>query len=183
MVITFSINNVDFAYHFHPTVNCYTLNMNNITFTHGLIKGKIAEMIFAQMLRGSGEYQVIEFGYEKTLPELTHLTPKTATTNRSIEAVRRAPDFAILNLESHDVHLIEVKYMSKVTTSRTLAIAKIMEQSWKQASLFIASPTGFYYDTVLNIIKNKGKVPPLKNKNISPKTQTQYLALLNEFIK
>ncbi len=157
--------------------------MNNITFTHGLIKGKIAEMIFAQMLRGSGEYQVIEFGYEKTLPELTHLTPKTETTNKSIEAVRRAPDFAILNLESHDVHLIEVKYMNKMTSTRTLGVAKIMEQSWKQASLFIASPTGFYYDTVLNIIKNSGKIPPLKNKNISPKIQAQYLTLLNEFIK
>jgi hypothetical protein len=157
--------------------------MNNIKFAHGLIKGRIAEIIFAQMLRGSGEYQVIEFGYEKTLPEITHLTPKTETTNKSIEAVRRAPDFAILNLESHDVHLIEVKYMNKVTATRTLAIAKTMEYSWKQASLFIASPTGFYYDTVLNIIKNSGKIPTLKNKNISPKVQEQYLALLNEFIK
>ena len=124
--------------------------MNNIKFTHELIKGKIAEMVFAQMLRGSGEYQVIEFGYEKTLPELTRLYPKTAITDASIEAVRRAPDFAILNLTNHDVHLIEVKYRNKVTTSRVLAVAHIMEKSWKQASLFVASPTGFYYDTVTN---------------------------------
>ena len=156
--------------------------MNNIKFTHGLIKGKIAEMIFAQMLRGSGQYQVIEFGYEKTIPELTYLKNKNETTNKSIEAVRRSPDFAILNLKNHDVHLIEVKYMNKITNGRVLAVARVMEQSWKQASLFIASPTGFYYDTVLNVIKNNGKISPLVNKNISPKIQTQYLTLLNKFI-
>lgn len=135
------------------------------------------------MLRGSGDYQVIEFGYEKTIPELTYLKPKTETTNKSIEAVRRAPDFAVLNLTSHDVHLVEVKYMNKITPSRVLAVAKVMEQSWKQASLFIASPTGFYSDTVLNILKHNGKISPLKNEKISAKTMEQYLKQLNEFIR
>jgi hypothetical protein len=138
--------------------------MNNIKFTHQLIKGKIAEMIFAQMLRGSGAYQVIEFGYEKTTPELTHLHPKTAVTDAATEAVRRAPDFAILNPETHDVHLIEVKYANKLTTAKVLAMANVMEKSWKQASLFIATPQGFYYDTVLNILANNGKISPLQNK-------------------
>jgi hypothetical protein len=100
-----------------------------------------------------------------------------------IEAVRRAPDFAILNLTNHDVHLIEVKYMNKVTTARVIAIARVMEKSWKQASLFVASPSGFYYDSVLNIIKNKGKISQLVNKNIPQKVQAQYLVLLTEFIK
>ena len=114
---------------------------------------------------------------------MTYLQNKTDVTNKSIEAVRRAPDFAILNLVSHDVHLIEVKYMNKLTTARVLTVANIMEKSWKQASLFVASPTRFYYDTVINIIKNKGKISPLNNTNISPKTQAEYLNLLTEFIK
>lgn len=156
--------------------------MNNIKFTHSLIKGKIAEMIFAQMLRGSDAFNVIEFGYEKTIPELTHLHPKTDNTNIAIEAVRRAPDFAVLNLETHDVSLIEVKYMNKITPSRVLQAARVMEKTWKQASLFIATPTGFYYDTVENILKKNGKIAALVHKNIPPKTQEQYLKLLNEFI-
>ena len=41
--------------------------MKNIYFTHELIKGKIAEIIFAQMIRSTNEYTVLEFGYEKTL--------------------------------------------------------------------------------------------------------------------
>lgn len=156
--------------------------MNTIKFTEGLIKGKIAELIFAQMLRDSRSYHVIEFGYEKTIPELTHLYPKTEITNSSIEAVRRAPDFAVLNLETHDVHLIEVKYMNKVSNSRVLSQAKVMEKSWKQASLFVASPDAFYYDTVLNILKNNGKITKLEHPKISQKTQDQFLKLMNEFI-
>jgi hypothetical protein len=156
--------------------------MNDIKFTEGLIKGKIAEMIFAQMLRNTNSYQVIEFGYEKTIPELTHLYPKTETTNKSIKAVRRAPDFAVLNLENHDVHLIEVKYMNKVSNSRVLTQAKIMEESWKQASLFIASPDAFYYDSVQNILKNNGKISKLDHPKIPTKIQAQYLKILNTFI-
>lgn len=156
--------------------------MNNIKFTHELIKGKIAELIFSQMLRNSKAFNVIDFGYEKTIPELTYLRNKSENTNKAIEAVRRAPDFAILNLETHDVTLIEVKYMNKLTPSRVKQIVKAMENTWKQSSLFIATPEGFFYDTLTNISKNKGKVAPLHHKNIPLKTQKQYLKLLNEFI-
>ena len=44
--------------------------MENIKFTKNLVKGKIAETIFAQMFREVGDYTVIEFGYEKIIPEL-----------------------------------------------------------------------------------------------------------------
>ena len=37
----------------------------NITFARNLVKGKIAEAIFAQMLRETKEFTVLEFGYEK----------------------------------------------------------------------------------------------------------------------
>ncbi len=36
-----------------------------------LIKGKIAEIIFEQMFRETGEYTIIPFGYENIVPELT----------------------------------------------------------------------------------------------------------------
>ncbi|MFT7591485.1 MAG: hypothetical protein ACI9UJ_001408 [bacterium] len=156
--------------------------MNNVRFTHELIKGRIAEIIFSQMLRGSRAFNVIDFGYEKTIPELTHLRNKTDNTNKAIEAVRRAPDFAVLNLETHEVTLIEVKYMNKMTPGRVNGVVRKMETTWKQASLFIATPVGFFYDTLTNISKNKGRVSPLEHKNIPLKTQEQYLKLLNEFI-
>lgn len=109
---------------------------------------------------------------KKTIPELTHLRNKTDNTNnKAIEAVRRAPDFAILNLETHDVTLIEVKYMNKMTPGRVNGVVRKMENTWKQASLFIATPEGFFYVTLSNITKNKGKIATLHHKNIPLKTQ------------
>ena len=38
--------------------------MNNVLFARNLVKGKIAETIFAQMLRETNQFTVLEFGYE-----------------------------------------------------------------------------------------------------------------------
>jgi len=46
------------------------MNEKEITFSRNLVKGKIAETVFAQMLRSTGEFTVLEFGYEKIIPEL-----------------------------------------------------------------------------------------------------------------
>jgi hypothetical protein len=37
-------------------------------------------------------------------------------TEETMEIIRRAPDFAVINNETHDVHLIEVKYMKHPST-------------------------------------------------------------------
>jgi len=42
----------------------------NIKFAKNLIKGKIAEIIFEQMIRDEERYTVIPFGYEHTVPTL-----------------------------------------------------------------------------------------------------------------
>ena len=39
------------------------MNEKEITFSRNLVKGKIAETVFAQMLRSTGEFTVLEFGY------------------------------------------------------------------------------------------------------------------------
>jgi hypothetical protein len=67
--------------------------------------------------------------------------------------------------------------------ANTLRVARTIEKSWKRAALFIATPTGFYFDTLENIIKNKGAIKPFRHAKISQKIQTEYLELLNEFIK
>jgi Holliday junction resolvase-like predicted endonuclease len=156
--------------------------MNNIHFTHELIKGKTAELIFAQMIRSTNAYTILEFGYEKTLPSLAQMHPKSPATAETMEIIKRAPDFTIINHTSKEVHLIEVKYMNKVSRSRVLKAARAIQKSWKRAALFIASPDGFYFDTVEDVIKQKGEIKPFKHPKISTKVQSQYLGLLNEFI-
>lgn len=156
--------------------------MNNIHFTHELIKGKIAELIFAQMIRSIPDYTILEFGYEKTLPSLAQMHPKSPSTAKTMEIIKTAPDFTIINHKSHEVHLIEVKYMNKVSNSRALQAAKNIRKSWKKAALFVASPDGFYFDTVEEVIKNKGVLSEFKHPLITKKAQSEYLELLNEFI-
>lgn len=156
--------------------------MKNIRFTHELIKGKIAELIFAQMIRSTDAYTILEFGYEKTLPSLAQMHPKSPATEETMEIIKRAPDFTIINHKSKEVHLIEVKYMSTLTKGKVAGIAKKIQKSWKRAALFIASPDGFYFDTVEDVIASKGEIKPFKHPKIPAKTQSKYLELLNEFI-
>ena len=99
-----------------------------------------------------------------------------------MQIINTAPDFTIINHKSHEVHLIEVKYMNKHTSSRALQAARKIQKSWKKAALFAASPDGFYFDTVKDIIKNKGTISEFTHPKITKKSQSQYLELLNEFI-
>ena len=91
--------------------------------------------------------------------------------------------FIIINHKTKEVHLIEVKYMGELSKGKVASAARKIQKSWKRAALFIASPDGFYFDTVEDIIANKGEIKPFKHPKITAKTQTQYIDLLNEFIQ
>lgn len=155
--------------------------MNNIKFTHELIKGKIAEIIFEQMIHNTKGYTVLEFGYEKVVHQLAK-APKSEDAKAMIEIVRKAPDYAIVNEDTHNVTLVEIKYMAKRTNGKVNAIAKEIEKSWRHAALFIATPDGFFFDQVDTIIANQGAIKPFHHAKIQPKLIEQYLAMLNEFI-
>ena len=156
--------------------------MNNIHFTHQLIKGKIAELIFAQMVRSTNAYTILEFGYENTLPSLAQMHPKSESSAETMEIIKRAPDFTIINHQSKEVHLVEVKYMRELKPGLVLRIARLIEKSWKQATLFIATPDGFYFGSIADIITAKGDIKPFKHSKIPAKTQAEYTALVNVFI-
>lgn len=156
--------------------------MNDINFTRELTKGKITELIFAQMVRNTKAYTVLQFGYETTLPELAHLHPKSPSSEKTVEIIKHAPDFTIINHDDNSVHLVEVKYRHALQKSDILRQAKALKKSWASAALFIATPDGFYFDSVEDIIKNKGEIAAFKHPKIKAKAQQQYLDLLNEFI-
>jgi len=152
-----------------------------INFSRKLAKGRIAETLFEQMLRDSGCFTILAFGYESVLPELAH-RQHDIHAQETMEIIRRAPDFAVINNESHDVHLIEVKYIMHPKTEWVLRDAKRMYESWKPSYLFLATPRGFFFDKAANIVKNKGVIPPLDHPQISSELQKRYTDLLNELI-
>ena len=153
--------------------------MSNIDFARNLVKGKIAETVFAQMLRESRQFTVLEFGYEKIIPEFVQ--QGYDEKNGMIETLRTAPDFAVINQKTKEVKLIEVKYMRTLKPAYVLKDAKRMSGSWNPSYLFIATLDGFYFDSIENVIKNNGKIPEFDNNQISKNVQERYLQILKDF--
>ncbi len=157
------------------------MNYNPINFSKNLIKGRIAETLFEQMLRDAGCFTILSFGYENIIPELAH-RHDDIRAQETMEIIRRAPDFAVINNETHDVYLIEVKYLMKPSENIILKDAERMFQSWKPSYLFLATPEGFYFDMASDIVKNNGIIKPFYHPQISKELQLKYTQLLNEFI-
>jgi len=155
--------------------------MDSVKFVRNLVKGKITETIFAQMFRDAGNFTVLEFGYEKIIPELLH--QGYDEDNVMIETLRTAPDFAVINRKTKEVKLIEVKYQRTLNIVNVLKAAEKMSQSWNPSSLFIATLDGFYFDEISAIIKNKGRISQLKYSQIKSDLQTKYLQILIDFEK
>ena len=153
--------------------------MSNINFARNLVKGKIAETVFAQMLRESRQFTVLEFGYEKVIPEFVQ--QGYDENNGMIETLRTAPDFAVINQKTKEVKLIEVKYMRTLNLDYVLKDAKRMSSSWNPSYLFIATLEGFYFDSIENVIKNNGEIPRFDNNQISEEVQEKYLQILTDF--
>jgi len=154
---------------------------DQINFSRQLIKGRVAEIVFEQLLRDAGCFTVLSFGYENTLPELMH-QQRDMNTESTMEIIRHAPDFVVINKETHDVHLIEVKFRRHMTTDGVMKDAERMFEAWKPSYLFIATPEAFYFGKVAEIVKNKGRISPLKHPNIPKALQQKYIDLLNEFL-
>jgi hypothetical protein len=155
------------------------MNEKNIKFAKNLVKGKIAETIFAQMFRETKEFTVLEFGYEKIVPEL--IQQGYQEDNAMIETLKTAPDFAVIDQKTKEVRLIEVKYLRDLNTETVLKYAKRMSQSWNPSYLFIASLNNFYLDEINKIISNDGKINTLDHPQITEEIKSQYLKILKDF--
>ena len=154
---------------------------SNEKFARNLVKGKIAETVFAQMLREAGEFTVLEFGYEKVIPDLVQHGYSYDEKSGVIETLRTAPDFAVINQRNKEVKLIEVKYMHWLSEKYALKDAERMHQSWNPSYLFIATQDGFFFDEINTIIENQGKISPLEHPHIPQELQDKYIQILRDF--
>jgi len=151
----------------------------NITFARNLVKGKIAETIFAQMLRETKEFTVLEFGYEKIVPELVQ--GGYDENKGTLEILRTSPDFAVINKKTKEVRLIEVKYLHHLDKEYVRRYATRMAESWNPSFLFLATQDGFFFDEVSIITKNDGNITVLNHPQISKVVQEEYLSILRDF--
>lgn len=149
-------------------------------FSKNLIKGKIAEIIFQQMFREAEKHTVIPFGYESIMPQLTQCE-KFSKAQEVIDNIRHSPDFVLISRSKESVYLVEVKYRSKLNKENIKNDANKQINRWHPSWIFVATLSGFYFDSCSNIIKNDGEVAELENWLITKDLQNKYLNLLKEF--
>ncbi len=155
---------------------------SEIDFSKQLLKGKICELIFDRMFLKTGKFIVIPFGYENIIPEIRQYM-KLSNNDEMLDSVRNAPDFALVSQEQNRVFLVEVKYRGIFQKEEIKKIAEKIQDKWKQAILFLATPEHFYFDFCSDIIKNDGDISLLKTDLVNEEIQKEYIELLNQFIK
>ncbi len=157
------------------------MNRNHEQFIKDLIKGKIAEIIFEQMFRETGNYTILHSGYEYTLPELAQYQ-HFAEIKAVIENIRNAPDFILISQDKKEVYLVEVKYRKHRDANELKRIVQDTLKTWNPSWLFVASPDGFFFEPCNSILKNNGRIGHLVNeKFVKPKIREEYLGFLNQF--
>lgn len=153
--------------------------MNDLDFTESLIKGRIAETIFEMMFGHLEGFKLKHFGIEYTSPDL--ISKNIREENKVvIDKIGGTPDFLEID-KNNKVTLVEVKYRKNISPEYTLQIATKINHYWGEASLFLASPEGFYFDSITNIISSHGAIHPLSPDLIPTEIQQQYLGLLTKF--
>lgn len=155
--------------------------MTQIDFSRELIKGKIAEIIFEQMFRDSGEFTVLRFGYEYTAPELAQYQHLLKQHQEVMADVRHTPDFILLAPKEGKVFMVETKYRAKLDPPAIKQIAEDLVRRWHTPWLFVASLDGFYFQPCRSVVDNASGISPLSENWVPFPVQKQYLELLQEF--
>ena len=153
----------------------------NINFSRKLIKGRITEVIFEQMIREEERYAVIPFGYEHTTPTLAQYR-HISEVPRVIDNISEAPDFALISEDKTKVYLVEVKYQKNFNLDEVKISCEKLLKRWEFPWIFIATPQKFYCAPCSSIVKN-GNMSELSENWVARERQVEYLKLLSEFLK
>ena len=153
----------------------------NIDFSRNLIKGRIAEVVFEQMIREEGRYTVIPFGYEHTVPTLAQYQ-HLAEVKRVMSNIKDAPDFALISDDKTKIYLVEVKYQSNFNLEELHKTSEKLLERWDYPWIFVATPEGFFCGLCRDIVTEK-RINKLPESWVAKDRQTEYLKFLNEFGK
>lgn len=159
----------------------------NKTFSHELIKGKIAELIFELMFREAGGFTALRFGYEYTFPELAQYQ-HLVEVKKVLDNIKNSPDFILIKNEKNEnnkleVFTVEVKYRAKPDLKEIKEIAEKTLKTWNPSWLFLATPDGFFFSPCNSVVKNEGQMSFLSDSWVSERLRVKYLELLRDFEK
>ncbi|MFA6603386.1 MAG: hypothetical protein WCT10_00925 [Patescibacteria group bacterium] len=152
---------------------------DEISYARKLIRGRIAEVLFEQMIRKEGRYTVIPFGYEHTLPTLAQYR-HFVEIEQVINNISDAPDFVLISSNKKEVYLVEVKYQTRFDIEQIVAHASKLLDRWNPSWLFVATPEAFYCSPC-SVIAGEQRIGKLTDGWVETSRQSEYLKLLGEF--
>jgi len=155
---------------------------NNRYSPKNFIKGKITELVFDQMFREAGQFTILPFGYERTLPELAQYSSEVKY-KPVLDNVRSAPDFVLISNDKTEVYMVEVKYRTNPSKADLIEIVEKIRDRWESIWIFLATPDGFYFDSCTNVVKKEGEIARLDFGWVPEDIQKKYLELMKEFIR
>ncbi|KKS52803.1 MAG: hypothetical protein UV19_C0016G0006 [Parcubacteria group bacterium GW2011_GWA2_42_28] len=82
--------------------------MTQNNFAESMLKGRMAETLFEEMMKASGNI-VYRFGYEAIVQNMTQLAEKFDRYSKVGEKIRSIPDFIVLDKKGEPL-LVEVKF-------------------------------------------------------------------------
>jgi hypothetical protein len=148
-------------------------------FQKQLIKGKIAELVFQQMIAEAGKYTILPLGYEQILPGLVDWH-----NNDILKPIRSAPDFVLIPKDEADenILIVEVKFRRSITRKDNFERASEQNKRWNPSYLLVATPGRFYFGKCAEIIKKNGMMGELSDGYVPFKMQEKYINILKEFL-
>lgn len=158
--------------------------MQKETFEHRLIKGRIAETIFEMMFRETKKFTVLHFGYEYTEPILSQYRnlANMAVVQKVIDEVSKSPDYILVTEDKQQVYIVEVKFRQILKENELLEIAKKVFERYPICYVFLATLDNFYFDSVRNIINQKGFIKQLSIAWVTQELQEKNKKLVKEFL-
>ena len=105
--------------------------MTQNNFAESMLKGRMAETLFEEMMKASGNI-VYRFGYEAIVQNLTQLEEKFDRYNDVGERIRSIPDFIVLDKKGRPA-LVEVKFRARPSDplhGDTVERLQRLEKSW-----------------------------------------------------
>jgi len=139
-------------------------------FAENLIKGRIAETVFELMFREATVFDIYPLGYEHTIPILRQVRDDAVKTrgervSQVMDNLSNTPDFLLLLPDKTQAYLVEVKYRREAKQSELVRIARKISKRWEPATLFLATPQGFFFDSCQGVL-NSGTLQPLSERLI-----------------
>ncbi len=131
-------------------------------FTRNLLVGSFFKNLTETILHNAG-YEVYPFGYESFLAALKRpIYDVTSLCSETAERIRSLPDIVVIDKDTGDLYLVEVKYRGRLWDDQQADIyVDLYHKYWNDSVLVLICPRGkiFYAQFVRNLNRENHRFP------------------------